>query len=93
MHRFPLAPRFQKLSNKMKALERHIQLIINVPAVICLFIYAGSCFLLGTKKKRSTSLTHECGFYFMNIKIHLQPEYWDEQFTVTNLLTRIDSYL
>lgn len=29
----------------------------------------------------------------VNVKIHLQPEYWDKQFTVTNLHTRIDSYL
>lgn len=26
-----------------------------------------------------------------HVKIHLQPEYWDKQFTVTNLYTRIDS--
>lgn len=32
-------------------------------------------------------------FFFVNVKIHLQPEYWDKQFTVTNLHTRIDSYL
>lgn len=32
-------------------------------------------------------------WFSVNVKIHLQPEYWDKQFTVTNLHTRIDSYL
>lgn len=31
--------------------------------------------------------------FCVNVKIHLQPEYWDKQITVTNLHTRIDSYL
>lgn len=49
----------------------------------------------------SVSLTYGDGLVFfcfvfilsVNVKIHLQPEYWDKQFTVTNLHTRIDSYL
>lgn len=34
--RFNIIPRFQKYSKDMKSTERHIQLIINVPCVICL---------------------------------------------------------
>lgn len=37
------------------------------------------------------TLTRGNEFVMKVIKIHLQPEYWDKQFTVTNLHTRIDS--
>lgn len=35
---FNIIPRFQNYSKDMKSMERHIQLIINVPHVICLSV-------------------------------------------------------
>lgn len=82
---FYIIPRFQNHSKNMKPMERHIQLIISVPCVICLSLTS-----LVKSHEARTSLT--C-FSLVGVKIHLQPEYRDKQFTVTNLHTRIDSYL
>lgn len=91
--RFNIIPRFQKYSKDMKSTERHIQLIINVPCVICLPV-CRSCLVNSHEEKCvRISLTFRKWFLFVNVKIHLQPEYWDKQFTVTNLHTRVDSYL
>lgn len=53
------------------------------------------CFLVASHEEKCVrvSLTYGNGFFSVNVKIHLQPEYRDKQFTVTNLHTRIDSYL
>lgn len=90
-HRFHVVSKLQICSKDMKSLERHIQLIINVPFVICLSSKRLSLIQIRRKMWRSAWLVMMV--LFMNAKIHLQPEYWDKQFTVTNLHTRIDSYL
>ena len=50
--------------------------------------------LVNSREEKRVRISPTCGdVSFVNVKIHLQPEYWDKQFTVTNLHTRIDSYL